>query len=144
MIEAMVVVALVAVLAALVAPSFIDQLARRRLEGVATDLSTDLQFARMQAVSDRDPVRVVTEVSGSQYRLVRNNGTTLKTVVMPAGVTVTNAITISYDQLRGASNAAQITLSSTKTTAQLRVATNVMGRVSMCSPAGSLKGYTAC
>ena len=144
MIELMVVLAVLALLATLVAPSFNEQLARRRLEGVATDLSTDLQFARTQAVDDRATVQLVTENGGSRYRVVNAANATLKTVDLPAGITATDAITVTYEQLRGTANAVQITLSNTRTSAQLRLDTNAMGRVSICTISGSLKGYTTC
>jgi type IV fimbrial biogenesis protein FimT len=143
LIELLVVMALAAVLAALVAPSFSEQIARRRLEGVATDLSTDLQFARTQAVDDRAAVRVMS-LSTTQY-VVRNAANAdIKTVNLPEGISVTNGVTVTYDPLRGTSDVQQITVSSTRTTARLRLDTNVMGRVSICSPSGTLKGYTAC
>lgn len=144
LIELLVAMVLLAVLAALAAPSFNEQLARRRLEGVATDLSTDLQFARTQAVSDRSTVQVVTDNGGTRYRLINAGNTTLKTVDLPAGIVATDAITVTYDQLRGTSNAAQVTVSSARTSAQLRVDTNAMGRVSICTPGGGFKGYTSC
>lgn len=144
MIELMIVLAVMALLATLVAPSFNEQIARRRLEGVATDLSTDLQFARSQAVSNRSSMQVVTENSGRRYRLVNAAGITLKTADLPVGITATDGITVDYDQLRGTANAVQITLSNTRTAAQLRVDTNAMGRVSICTIGGGLKGYTTC
>jgi type IV fimbrial biogenesis protein FimT len=143
-VELLITMVVLAVLAALVAPSFSEQMARRRVEGVATDLSTDLQFSRSQAVAERNAIRLVTENGGSRYRIVNTAGTTLKTVNLPAGLTVTNAITVSYDQLRGTSNATQILVSNTQTAAQLRVDTSVMGRVSICTPGGALKGYSSC
>jgi type IV fimbrial biogenesis protein FimT len=144
LIEMLIVLAVAALLATLVAPSFNETLARRRLEGVATDLSTDLQFARTQAVDDRNTVQLVTENGGTRYRVVNAAGTTLKTVDFPTGITA-NIITVTYDQLRGTANAAQVTLSYTpRTTAQMRVDTNVMGRVSICTIGGTLKGYTTC
>lgn len=50
-IELMVVVALVAVILALAAPSMYDYLVRQRVAGVAAELMTDLQFARTEAVT---------------------------------------------------------------------------------------------
>lgn len=145
LIELMVALTVLAVLAVLAAPSFNEQFARRRLEGVATDLNTDLQFARTQAISERSTVQVVTENGGRRYRIVNASGGTLKTVDLPDGITATNAVTVTYDQLRGTANAVQITLSNTpRTAAQVQVSTNIMGRVSLCTPNGSLKGYTAC
>ena len=143
-IEMLVVLVVVAVLVALAAPSFNEQLARRRLEGVATDLSTDLQFARTQAVSDRNAVQVITDNGGTRYRILNAAGTALKSVTLPTGVTATDAITVTYDQLRGTANATQILVSNSRTAATVRVDTNVMGRVSICTPNGDLKGYTAC
>lgn len=143
MIELLVVLAVLAVLATLVAPSFNDQMAQRRLEGVSTELSTDLQFARTQAVDDRAPVRVITSNGGARY-VIRNAVNVVKAVDLPAGITVTDAVTITYDQLRGTSNAQQILVQSAQTPAQLRVDTNVMGRVSVCAPNPILKGYPPC
>lgn len=143
LIELLVVVAVAAVLASLVAPSFNEQLWRRRVEGVATDLSTDLQFARTQAVDDRAAVRVMT-LSATQYVIRNAANVDLKTVNLPTGITASNGVTVTYDQLRGTSDVQQITVASTRTASRLQLDTNIMGRVSICSPSGSLKGYTAC
>jgi len=149
LIEMLVVVAILGVLAALVAPSFNEQLARRRLEGVTTDLTTDLQFARTQAVDDRSAAAfsLITQNSGTSYTLVNGAGTTVKTATLPADVGVTPNITVAYDQLRGTlspANAQSITVASIRTAASLTVNVNVMGRVSVCAPGGVMKGYTAC
>jgi type IV fimbrial biogenesis protein FimT len=144
MVELLIVMAIAAVLASLAAPSFSELFARRRLEGAATDLSTDLHFARSQAVSDRAQVTLVT--TGTQYTITNAAGATLKTVVLPANVTATNAVTVVYDPLRGMITGAaqQIDLASTRTAAALRLNVNTMGRVNLCSPSASLKGYASC
>lgn len=148
MVEMLVVLAVAAVLATLAAPSFNEQLARRRLEGVATDFSADLQFARTQAVDDRAAVRLVTEVGGTQYRLIKNAGTgaVIKTVVFPAGITATDAARVDYEELRGAATVVNgpINLTSTRTAATMRVEVNAAGRVRLCSPSATLAGHTTC
>lgn len=146
LIELMVVLAIAAILITLAAPSFTDQLARRRIEGVATDLSTDLHFARSQAVSDRSTVSLVTQGSGAQYIIQNAAGTTLKTVVFPAGITATDAVTVAYEPLRGTATVTggPIDLASTRTVAQVRLNVNTMGRIDICSPSGTLKGYASC
>ena len=58
MIELIVVLAVTAILAAIVIPSFSNLLARNRLDGVYTELQTDVQLARTEAVSRNLPVRV--------------------------------------------------------------------------------------
>jgi type IV fimbrial biogenesis protein FimT len=145
MIELMTGIVIVGILAVLAIPPVGEQLARRRLEGVATDLTTDLQFARSQAVSSRGDVRFRT-TSTTTYVIDNAGGTvTHKTVTLPAGITVTNGITVTYDALRGASAAARtFALASTQTSATMQVDVNTMGRASICSPSGSLKGYTTC
>lgn len=143
MIELLVVMVLLGILATIAAPSFNDQFARRRLEGVATDLSTDLQFARTQAVSRRGTTQLITENGGTQYRVVTAEGT--KTVVLPAGITVTDGTTVTYDHFRGTADADHaLDLASTRTAATMRVNVNTMGRVNVCSPSGTLKGYATC
>lgn len=148
LIELLVVMAIAAILATLAAPSFTDQFARRRIEGVATELNTDLQFARTQAVSAGGIWHLVT-TSTTQY-VVRNAASTvtLKTVDLPAGITMTNGVTVPFDPLRGALTTGtadqQISLSSTRTAGQMQLNVNAMGRVNICTPSGSLKGYTSC
>ena len=144
MIELMTVMVVVAILAVLAIPAFGEQLARRRLEGVATDMTADLQYARTQAVSTRGDIRFRT-TSTTTYVIDNAAGTTTyKTVTLPAGVTVTNALTVTYDQLRGAANVTSLALASAQTSATMQVDVNVMGRASLCSPSGSLKGYATC
>ena len=142
MIELMVTLAVAAVLLTLAAPSFTDQLARRRLEGAATELSTDLQFTRSLAVSSSASAALATNAGGTGYTITPGPS---KTVTLDAQLSVTPNLTVSYDSLRAmAAASGAMTLSSSKTTGQLRVSVSPMGRVSMCSPSGSLKGYTAC
>ena len=142
MIELMVTLAIAAVLLTLVAPSFTDQLARRRLEGAATELSTDLQFTRSLAVSSSASAALTTNAGGTGYEITPGPS---KRVALDAQLSVTPNLTVSYDSLRAMAAASSVmTLSSSKTTGQLQVSVSPMGRVSMCSPSGSLKGYTAC
>lgn len=65
-------------------------------------------------------------------------------MTLASGVSFTGNVTIAFDPLRGLANAATLTGASTGTPAQIRIATDVMGRVQMCSPGGGFKGYTAC
>jgi len=58
LIELMTVIVIAAILMAIAAPSFKDFLAKKRVEGVLTELATDLQFARSEAVQRNANVRV--------------------------------------------------------------------------------------
>lgn len=143
-IELMVVVAIIAVLLSVVVPSFQEQLARRKLEGAATELNTDIQFARAQAVSNNDPanpVRLATTASGYT---VSNGITTYKTVALDPTLSLTSGVTLTYDPMRGLANAITLDLSSSRTAVQMGVRTNAMGRVTLCTPGGGFKGYKSC
>lgn len=147
LIELLVVLAIAAILATIAAPSFTDQLARRRIEGVATELNTDLQFARSQAVTNGGIVRLMT-LSTTQYVVRNAAGTDLKTVNLPADITATNGVTVPFDNLRGTlttgSPDKQISLASSRTAATVQLNVNAMGRVNLCTPFGTLKGYASC
>lgn len=57
-IELMVVLALIGILVAVAAPSFTDFFARKRVESVTSELGTDLQYARSEAVARNAAVRL--------------------------------------------------------------------------------------
>lgn len=150
MIELVIVIAITAILVALAAPSMREAFARRTLEGAATDLNADLQYARSQAVAEfaGSTVSLLSENGGTQYRVfktVSGVDTTLKTVVLPTAVTVTNNVTATFDQLRGmAASAVQYDLASAQTSATMRLNVNATGRTTLCSPGGTLKGHVEC
>lgn len=58
LLELMVVVALIGVIVAIAAPAFGDMIKLQRLRSVSSELVTDLQLARSEAVSRRDFTRV--------------------------------------------------------------------------------------
>jgi type IV fimbrial biogenesis protein FimT len=144
LIEMLIGLVVAAVLLSLVAASFVDQLARRRLEGAATELSTDFQYARAQAVANGASAALATNASGTQYTIT-SGATTYKSVALDSRLSITPNVTVTFDQLRAmAAASAAVTLSSTQTSGQLTVSVSPMGRVSMCTPSGLLKGYTSC
>jgi prepilin-type N-terminal cleavage/methylation domain-containing protein len=142
LIEFLVVIAVLAMLATMAAPSYTDQMARRRLEGAGTELATDLQFARAQAVSRRGSTTLVTDAGGTSYQVTTGDG--IKTVTLPNSVTVTASTTVTYDYLRGMADADHVlSLSSTRTAGTMNVVVSGVGRVKICSPDG-LMGVVSC
>lgn len=146
LIELMVVLAILTILLMVAVPSFNDSLARRRLEGVANELSADLQYARTQAVGNNGSVSLVTSATG--YTVSGASGgvnVTYKTIALDTGLSMTQPVTGTFSAFRGfAAAATSITVSNTQTSAQLQVSTDTMGRVQTCSPSGGLKGYPSC
>ncbi len=147
LVEMLVVLAVLAIVLVVAVPSFGEQFARRRLEGVANELSADLQFARSRAVTDNTTVTLAT-TSTTEYTISGNQ--TYKTVTLASGLSLDSGISIAYLPLRGCTNATcsasdlSITVSSNRVPEQLRVTVNRMGRVQLCTPGGSFTGYATC
>lgn len=170
-VELMVVVAIAAVLIVIAAPSFAEFLSKRRVDGVMSELVTDLQYARSEAVSRNVPVRVtfgadcyaIHLASASSAACTRTSKTIsppaaeIKTVQLEQGRPLTidpGALNyFEFDPVRGtvvnsdASSSASVTVRSTSGTGwELHVLLTLMGRVGTCSPIGSGKvaGYASC
>ena len=166
LVELATVLAVAAVLAGSAVPSLADFTAARRLDGVAAQLATDIQFVRSDAVARNTPVRfsVHNGADGSCYVLhtgaaasctcaasgpavCSGNAREIKTVQLPAreGLALqSNAASLLFDPLHG----------TVSPTATLRVigsqgraihhVVNLMGRLRSCSPQGAVAGLPAC
>lgn len=147
LIEVMVGIAIAAILAGLAAPSFLDALNRSRLEGAVNAFGIDLQYARSEAIRRRANTTLAIAGGGASYTLAytptSGADVVLKTVAMPAGVTL-SAATIVFEGLRGTTDAQTVTGSHSSLGAQLRVTTNAVGRITTCSPSSGVHGYPAC
>ena len=145
MIELLVVLVVTALVMTLAIPSFKETIERRRLEGAGGELSTDLQYTRSLAVARNTSVALTTNGTGTGYTIADSSGgTTHRTVSLADSLTLTASVTVTYENIRGTANAADITISSTNSSDKIRVSTNIMGRVQMCIPSGQIAGYSAC
>jgi type IV fimbrial biogenesis protein FimT len=173
LIELMVVLAVIGVVLALAAPSFTGFLARKRVEGVAAELMTDLQLARSEAVARNAAVRLTFGTGCYVIHTVQTAGSTscsqtgassmgtgaveIKTAQLSTGTTAgfspDNALTrIEFDPVRAAAtvdggNAAtgSVTVTNSAGSGQLRVSVSAAtGRPQVCTPSGTIKGYATC
>ncbi|NRF72324.1 type II transport protein GspH [Aquincola sp. S2] len=148
LIEVVVAIAIAAIMLGLAAPSFVESIARTRLEGAVSTLGIDVQYARSEAIRRRTNATLTILSGGASYTIgytpTSGADVVLKTVALPSGVSLSAAGPIVFEGLRGTTAAETITGSSSQTGAQLRVTTNAFGRISTCSPGSSLHGYTAC
>jgi prepilin-type N-terminal cleavage/methylation domain-containing protein len=159
MVELMTVIVIAGVLATLALPSFRDMLERRRLEGQANELVTDLQYAKSEAVARNRNVLTMTGVSGACYTVAAwaasapgsprvggcdcsagpgascttgagNRPIELKTVTLVGGATVSNGITFEFEPVRGAlAPAAAASVAVTLGSRNYTVNVNANGRV---------------
>jgi type IV fimbrial biogenesis protein FimT len=166
LIELLVVISLAGVLIALAAPSFTGMLQRKRVEGVAHELGTDMQYARSEAVQRNARVRVI---FGTDCYAIHVVGTTdatsctalgtgavpLKTVQIDSGPTLafTPAVSgtpyVEFDPVRGmaldptgSNMSGSVTVSGGGGAWQLRSLVTRVGRMKNCSPNGSVPGFT--
>ncbi|WP_319016823.1 GspH/FimT family pseudopilin [Diaphorobacter aerolatus] len=82
----MVVVAIVAILATLAAPSFTTAIANNRVSTAASEVQTLLQFARSEAIYKRSEI---TLTAASQTWSVKLGNAVLREATLPVQVTVT-------------------------------------------------------
>ena len=147
LIELMVTVLLVAIFSAVAVPSMMGMVKKFRLDGFASELRTDLQYARTEAIRRREPVSLTVNAAGSGYVLTAvTSNTTLKTVSLPSGGALTTNATVSFDSLRGAAAAgAQFDAAASGSTDSMRIKVDTVGRVSACVISGYFNSVsTAC
>ena len=170
LIELMVVIAIGAILLKLAAPAFSNMLAKKRVEGVASELGTDLQFARSEAVRQNSIVRIYFATScyaiyipGSTAATSCNSlgtgATALKTVQLDSGSTASFSFSpttaghtyIEFDPVRGMAvdstgvdYSGYINVTSSTGSWQMRELVNKVGRVKNCSPNASINGMPNC
>jgi type IV fimbrial biogenesis protein FimT len=166
LIEVTVTMAVAVVLAGTAAPSLFDFIGTRRLEAAATQLASDIQFVRTDAVARNQPVRLsfFNSADGSCYVIhtgaaascscaatgpatCTGSALQLKTVQLAARDKVSvqaNTGTVLFDPLHGtASPTATLRVLGANGRAVHHIV-NVMGRVRSCSPLNAMPGYAAC
>jgi len=166
LVETMAVTSVLAVVTSLAAPGFDGAIQRRHLEGAATQLETDIHYARMLAVARNAPLRMSFEsnAAGSCYvihtgsagqcsctadgaAVCQGDAQAERSVRFDTGGVVrlkSNSRSVLFDPTRGTSTpTATVQLTARNGTAIHQVM-NVMGRVRSCSPAPAIAGYRRC
>lgn len=96
LIELAVVLAIVGIMAVFLAPAIGEWLDNFRIRQTARDIVSQLQFAKMRAISRRLEYRVYFDVANNQYRLWVNDGSWVpdpegEVLSIPRGVDITSA-----------------------------------------------------
>lgn len=166
LVEAAIVLAIVAIVGASTVPSLAAFIDKRRLDGAAAALAADIQFVRSEAVARRQALRLSVHGSGVSSCWVAHTGAAsqctcadigpavcsggaieIKTVLLSATERVrvsANVNSILFDPLHGTSTpTGTLRLTDTRGRAIHHVV-NVMGRVRSCSPGATVSGYPAC
>ncbi len=170
LIELLVVILVLALIATLAAPSFTRFMAKKRVEGITSELVTDLQYARSEAVQRNVKVRITFGTScyvihtwhfvGSAS--CNQSGSTvtggflrIKSVEVPGAANTSlspnNSMTfIEFEPLSGSADPdgtiddGWIDVSSASGEWRLRAVITPVGRVRTCSPNNSMSGFSSC
>jgi type IV fimbrial biogenesis protein FimT len=162
LIEACVVIALMGIVATIAAPSMQGLIEGRRIDGAATQLATDIQFARSEAVARNQGVRLsvhagcyivhtgaAAECACGEAGEAQCRGTarSLKTVVRSErdGIEVlANVTSMAFDPLLGTATPTGTVRVVGPHERAVHHVVNVMGRLRSCSPHAAVSGYRAC
>ena len=165
--ELLIAIGIMSILMTLAVPSFDEFLNRRRLEGYAAEMVTNIQYTRSEAAARNKQLRISfgTDTGGSCYVIHTGgagsctcniNGTaqcndanaaTIKSIGLTAdqGVNLqANVSSMLFDPVRGTvspTGSINFTGSNGKT---IRHVINIMGRTRTCSPNSAVNGYSAC
>ena len=165
LLEAAVVVTIVAIVAATALPSFSALVDARRLDGAATRLAADVQFARSEAIARNQSLRLSIAAGGGATCWIVHTGVAADCTCSASGVACTNGalaihgfvlpaaervavagnvVSIVFDPLHGTSTPTGTLSLGDVRGRSVRHVVNVLGRVRSCSPGGAIAGYPAC
>ncbi|MBH9554347.1 GspH/FimT family pseudopilin [Inhella gelatinilytica] len=145
--EVLVTIAVIAILALVVMPNLLSLIAKARVEGVASELRTDLQYAKAEAIRLRRDVTVAVASGGGSYTLsyVDDAGVTqvAKSVSLPSNTTLSASGMIVFERLRGqATSTGEVTVTNPSAGGSLKVSVNAVGTPTTCAVSGSFYGVT--
>lgn len=165
-IETAIVLAVLAAVTGQAAPSMARLIDARRLDGAATQFTTDVHHARIESVARNQPVRLTLQQSaqgscyvvhtgaaaqctciGSTPAVCSGDAREIHTVVLAAGSGITltaNAASVLFDPTHGTSTPSATFRVTGRHGRAIHHVINVMGRVRSCSPAGGVAGYSSC
>jgi type IV fimbrial biogenesis protein FimT len=138
LIELMTVIAIIAIMAGIAIPNYMEWARAVRLRSATSDLTSDLALARLRAIKSSTSVKVIFSTNGYQVFIDNNDNNALdsgevllRNKQYPAGVTMSN---ITFGSSRaifhrtGASSAGTVTLSRGGSQ-QSDIIVNTVGRV---------------
>lgn len=164
LVELVAVMAVTGIVATAAVPSLSGLVDTQRISGVASELASDLQYARAQAVQRNQGVRVTFKAEAACYVIhtgsadqcqcttsgpatCEGDAQALKTVALDDTRRIglhSNVNSMVFDPVHGtASPAATLRLTGPQGRS-VQHTVNLMGRVRSCSPQSSVSGYRAC
>lgn len=162
LIEAVVVVTVVAISATAAIPGLQRLLEHRRLDGAATQLAAALQLARNESIARNRVVRLALDEANACYLLHTGpagscrctpqgdadcgaGAALIRSAGRTTGISIqSNAASLAFDPLHGTVTPTATWRVSARDGRAIHHVVNVMGRVRSCSPDAAVPGYRAC
>lgn len=166
LVEAAMVLAVTAITLSAAAPDFSGYLEGRRLDGAASQLVSDIQFARSEAVMRNQGVRISLKADAAGACYMVHTGAAadcscsadgsascsagaklLRSVGLAAGerIRLTGSVSsIYFDPLHGTSSPTGTLRLQSAGGRAIHHVVNLMGRIRSCSPQGAVPGYRVC
>jgi type IV fimbrial biogenesis protein FimT len=153
MIEACITLAIAGILAGSALPSFKESLDKRKVEGLSSEVGTDLRYARSETVARNTGVRVSfhqgcyvvhtggrddCQCDGQGPAVCTGDAVALKTVSALSGVqVVANVSSLRFDPINGTTSPTGTVCTVPANGRSLHHVVSLMGRVRVCSPAAA-------
>jgi type IV fimbrial biogenesis protein FimT len=164
LVESAAVVAVLAVVAGSAVPSFEQAVQRHRLEGAATQLETDIHYARSLAVARNTPLRISFDNAAGCYVIhtgaagqcscaadgtaaCQGSAEPQRSVAVTSGTKLglrSSVRSVLFDPLRGTSTPTATIRLESRNGMALHQVLNIMGRVRSCAPNATVEGYPRC
>lgn len=164
LVEMVAVVAVAGIVATTAMPSLGGLIDTQRISGAASELASDLQYARAQAVQRNQGVRVTfkadaacyvihtgsadqCQCSGSGPATCEGEAQALKTVALDDTRRIglhSNVASMVFDPVHGTASPAATLRVTGPQGRSVQHTVNIMGRVRSCSPQAAVSGYRAC
>jgi type IV fimbrial biogenesis protein FimT len=122
---------------------------KRRVVGAAEAIYSQLQFARSEAVKQSQSISVVFTTTAPWSVAVAGNATVAGGDYAGVTIAASNGTTVTFDGVRGLMStpaSEEIITVGYGSQYQMQIKVGVLGRVLICSPAGSsnVGGYATC
>jgi type IV fimbrial biogenesis protein FimT len=166
LIECCMTLAIICVLIGTAGPSLIESNKKQVLDGRAREIAMDINFARSEAVSRQQGVRISFHAAGSGSCMIVHTGSTADCVCDAAGAAQcvndaevikathfsgegglsvgANVASMRFEPVHGTVTPAGTVKLAWSSGQTVHHVVNILGRVRTCSPNSSAKGYTAC
>jgi len=166
LVECATVLSVMATVASMATPAFERSVERRRIEGTAAQIETDVHFARSLAVARNAPVRISFSAQDGASCYVIHTGAAGECGCTPAGQATcsgdaesmravrldaelgvdlhSNSASMLFDPVKGTATPTGTIKVTGRSGSAIHQVVNIMGRVRSCSPAPAIAGYKPC